>query len=126
MDVFCTTRWTTRKKNEKAGSPLSLSGCVWLRVQSNATPSLSQMITNERSVALRPWHVAVWQAASEKMKEDGRWDSEGWDWEHEDGLREGRERRRVSRIRAIICGGAGRERIREGRSRSAMLPTSVK
>ena len=65
-------------------------------MQSNATPSLSQMITNERSVALRPWHVAVWQAASEKMKEDGRWDSEGWDWEHEDGLREGREREAAS------------------------------
>ena len=56
MDVSSTTRWIIEENNEKAG-------CVWLRVQSNATPSLSQMITNERSVALRPWHAAVWQAA---------------------------------------------------------------
>ena len=35
-------------------------------------------------------------AGSGKMKEDGRWDSEGWDWEHEDGLREGREREAAS------------------------------
>ena len=88
MDVFCTTRWTTRKKNEKAGSPLSLRLClVESAIQCN---TLALTNDNKREECGTEAVARGSLAGGGKMKEDGRWDSEGWDWEHEDGLREGR------------------------------------